>query len=167
MAKLPRFPWLPVILAAAVLLLAGGLLFYRWHTRRRALAETPAPPPPPPEIEFREALRRLRARELAERGEMRLFVQELSWILRRYLGRRWRRPALEATRPEIVRWLPATRLCVRDQGELASWLASTDRIKFAGERPLLGAAEELVARAEAIVARSEALFAPPPSEEPS
>jgi hypothetical protein len=95
---------------------------------------------------------------------MRAFAQELSWILRRYLGRRWEQPALASTRPEIVSWLPGTRLCVRDQGRVAWWLEETDRIKFAGYIPLAADAHGLLEAARAIVARTEEVFAPPPPE---
>ncbi|MCK4412449.1 MAG: hypothetical protein KAY32_02775 [Candidatus Eisenbacteria sp.] len=165
LAALPRFPWVAVIAAVVIVLVAGVVLLLWLRARRRRQGAVPEIPAAPADVEFRESLRRLLARGLAERGEVRGFVQELSWVLRRYLGRRWERPALEATRPEIVRWLPATRLCVRDQGELASWLEATDRIKFAGETPLSGQTEELVARAEAIVARTETLLEPAPTEE--
>jgi len=164
MASLRRFPWWlaaggALLVAAAV----GTLLWLRQRRRRRdGLAE---PPPPPPGIEFAEAIRALLARELPERGEMRLFAQELSWILRRYLGRRWERPALASTRPEIVGWLPATGLCVRDQGEIALWLETTDRVKFAGHMPLLADARALLEGARRIVERTEEIFAPPPAEE--
>ena len=138
LVRLRGFPWAAAAAALAAVLLAG---FVWMRLRRRVTAAVAAQPLVPPAVEFERGLERLRALGLAQRGEMRAFAQELSWTLRRYLGRRWERPALEATRPEIVRWLPETRLCLRDQGELGAWLERTDRIKFAGEMPLETEAE--------------------------
>lgn len=164
MASLRRFPWWFAL--GGALLVAGAIAALLWlRHRRRMRGDVAEPPPPPPGIEFAEALRALLARELPERGEMRLFTQELSWILRRYLGRRWERPALASTRPEIVAWLPTTGLCVRDQGEVALWLETTDRIKFAGHMPLLADVRALLEVARRIVDRTEAHFTPPPAEE--
>lgn len=157
-ASLRGFPWLAA--GAAALLLAGAIAAWLLLRRRRLRALlAPEAPPVPPMEEFRLGMEALVGRRRLERGEFRDFVQELSWVLRRYLGRRWERPALEATRPEIVGWLPATRLCVRDQGRLASWLEETDRIKFAGEIPLSRRAEELLEEAREIAGRTEEIFA--------
>jgi hypothetical protein len=163
LASLRRFPWWLAGIGAALAVAAVGVLVWL-RRRRRKLAGLEEPPLPPPGIEFDEAVRVLLARSLPELGEMRAFAQELSWILRRYLDRRWDRPALAATRPEIVSWLPATRLCVRDQGEIATWLEKTDRIKFAGHMPLLADAHALLEAARTIVQRTEEIFAPPPAE---
>jgi LPXTG-motif cell wall-anchored protein len=163
LVSLRGFPWMWIVAAGALLAAAAAALWLRRRRRRRAAAEEP--PPPPPGIEFEAALRALAARELPERGEMRAFAQELSWILRRYLGRRWERPGSAATRPEIVSWLPRTRLCVREQGRIAAWLEEADRIKFAGHRPPLADARALAEGASAIVRRTEELFEPPPSDE--
>jgi len=164
MVSLRRFPWWAAAGAALGLAAGAGLLFWlRQRRRRRAAAEET--PLPPPGVEFEEAVRALIAQQLPEHGEMRTFAQELSWILRRYLGRRWERPALASTRPEIISWLPATRLCVRDQGRIATWLEETDRIKFSGHKPLLPDARVLLEAARSVVERTEALFAPIPEEE--
>jgi len=154
MVSLKGFPLLPVALGAGALALAV-LAAWGWSRRQRGVDEVPAPPPVPPGIEFREGIDQLLARGLAEKGRMRAFAQELSWVFRRYLGRRCGQPALEATRPEILRWLPHTELSVKDQQAVAAWLAETDGIKFAGERPLLSVAQALVERASEIVKRSE------------
>jgi hypothetical protein len=161
MVSLRRISWWMIALGGAVLI-AAAVVFFLLRRRRAALVAVAEPPPLPPEVEFEEAIVALAARDLPGRGEVRAFAQELSWILRRYLGRRWEQPALASTRPEIVSWLPDTRLCVRDQGRVASWLEETDRIKFAGHRPLPADANGLLEAARAIVARNEELFAPPP-----
>ncbi len=154
MASLRNFPWWTVPLGVICLgaLLCAWLL---WRRRRGAEWGAPEIPLVPPAVEFRESLTELLARGLVREGRMRAFAQELSWILRRYLGRRWEQPALEATRPEILRWLPWTDLSVGNQQEVAAWLEATDGIKFAGRTPLLSEAESLVEKAEGFVQRSE------------
>jgi LPXTG-motif cell wall-anchored protein len=158
LAGLRGFPVLAVILGVAGLaLLAAGLLL--WRRRRSEALGPPAPPPIRPEVEFRDGLEALLGRRLREEGRMRAFTQELSWILRRYLGRRWQHPALEATRPEILRWLPRTEMSVADQQEVAGWLEATDRIKFAGAVPLLTETDALVDKARHVVSRGQELAA--------
>jgi hypothetical protein len=158
MVGLRGFPWLWVVGGAVLLLAALGALGV-WSRRKRMVEEAEEIPLPPPGLEFQEGLRHLLARRLAEHGRMRAFTQELSWVLRRYLGRRWQEPALEATRPEILRWMPRTDLSVRDQQEVAAWLEETDGIKFAGRTPLLDEAHTLVERARRVVTRGEELAA--------
>lgn len=158
MASLRDFPWRAAALVAALVVSLAAVLFW-WYRRTAAIEGAPELPPVPPEVEFREGLARLMRLNLAQQGRMRAFVQELSWVFRRYLGRRWKQPALEATRPEILRWLPGTDFPVRDQQEVAAWLEETDRIKFAGQMPLFAGAESLTKRAEQIVSRSEEIAA--------
>ncbi|MBP7669264.1 MAG: hypothetical protein KA123_01625 [Candidatus Eisenbacteria bacterium] len=157
LVSLRGFPWWAAFLAGALALAA--VLAWLLLRRRRVAGVTVPLPEIPPAIEFQRGIERLESLALAEKGEMRAFAQELSWILRRYLGRRWLRPALEATRPEIVRWLPETKLPVREQNDLAEWLARTDRVKFAGETPLLGEARDLAGRAASLVETTEEIFA--------
>ena len=71
-------------------------------------------------------------RRLPEHGRMREFTQEISWVLRCYLGRRWAQPALEATRPEILRWLPDTSLEVKEQ-QITVGDGETKTVEFAYE----------------------------------
>ncbi len=150
------FPWWAVV--AGGLVAAGALATWVLARRRSAApAQEAVVALPEPETEFHAALAALLDSGLMEEGRLREFVQELSWILRRYLGRRFQEPALEATRPEILRWLPRTRLAVADQQRIAGWLEETDGIKFAGRIPVLSAARELVERAREVVRAGEAL----------
>lgn len=156
MAGVRGFPWW-ILIVAGLLVLGGLLAWWFAHRRTREAAGPPAPPPIPPAIEFREGLEMLLGKKLAERGEMRAFTQELSWVFRRYLGRRCARPALEATRPEILRWLPESEFDVSDQQAVSSWLEETDGIKFAGRIPLVAETETLVKRAREMVRRGEVI----------
>lgn len=157
MVSLRNIPWLLLAITACVLAaLITALIIWRRH---RHQAAQPLPPPIPPGREFDESISDLRNRRLPETGQMRDFTQQLSWILRRYLGRRWDQPALEATRPEILRWLPATDLSVSEQQLVTQWLEATDTIKFAGRVPLLVETEELTDQAKQMVARCEAIAA--------
>jgi hypothetical protein len=157
MASLRNVPWLLLIVTVAVLA-ALVIAFLIWRRRRSSECE-PLPPPIPPGEEFKDAIRQLLDRRMTEAGRMRDFTQELSWILRRYLGRRWDEPALEATRPEILRWLPHTDLTVSEQQLVTHWLEATDSIKFGGQVPLPAETEELTSQAREIVDRGEVIAA--------
>jgi len=154
MASLRDIPWFllgAVLLGIALVVIA----WFIWRRRFRQTQVDPGPPPIPPGIEFREGIENLISNRLPEKGQMRRYAQELSWLFRRYLGRRLSQPALEATRPEILRWLPNTKLEVKEQQLITAWLEQTDSIKFAGRIPLLDETERLRTEAETIVKRCE------------
>ncbi len=158
MASLKDFPWrLAIILALVLLTLLAALIIWRRHFRSREVESLP--PPIPPGIEFRDGISSLVEQRLPESGQMRQYTQELSWIFRRYLGRRWEQRALEATRPEIMRWLPGTKLEVKEQQIITQWLELTDSVKFAGRIPLLDETASLLTQAQQVVRRSEEISA--------
>lgn len=154
MVGLGGVPWLLIAIAAAVAALIGVL--FLWRARRRRALLAAAPPPVPPGEEFDRAYEALLRRGLPEPGLVRAFVQEVSWIFRRYLGRRWLHPALEATRPEIVRWLPDVPITIQERNALGAWLEDTDRIKFAGYEPPQSETQDVIRRARKMVDRMEA-----------
>ncbi len=142
--------WPAAAIGAGALLLIALMVILLLRRSREAAEVTETPPPPPLE-EFEKALESLLEQRLAEQGLMREYVQRLSWILRRYMGRRWSRPALEATRPEILSWLPEVPIPVSHKAKISSWLEETDAIKFAGRVPLLSEVQRLTEEAREFV----------------
>lgn len=148
---------------AAVALLAAALAFLVWRYRHLLARKTkllplaPPPPPLPPEVAFERGLTEIYRRELPERGLVKEFYAELSLLFRRYLEDRFRFPAVEETRTEIL--LAATRvteLRESDRAELADWLAEGDLVKFAKLERLITEARVYAERARAFVHRTAA-----------
>lgn len=148
---------LPVVALLGLLGVGIGAL------RRRRIVARPEPAAPPlsPDEEALQALDQLAAEDLPGSGRIKEHYVRLSWIVRHYVERRWRLPALEAT----TRMLAEN---MRGSGVVAAPVAATivavlrraDLAKFAGHRP-----EVDVARADVDEARRIVLASRPPAPE--
>jgi len=123
---------------AALLVLALGVWWLQHRLARRlaaaAVPEDPFHRMPPHEWVYRE-LQRLLERRLAEQGEVDRFFEELSHILKRYLGGRYRVDLMERTTSEAVPELRQAGAPREALGPTRDLLEKSDRVKFAGERP--------------------------------
>lgn len=123
----------------AALLAAAGILW--WLHRRYAsrLAAVPAPDDPfrrtPPDVWVYGELQKLLERRLPEQGQVDLFYVELSWILKKYLGGRFRLDLLEHTTSEVAGQLGAAGVGRETIGNVERLLHSCDAVKFAKLRP--------------------------------
>jgi hypothetical protein len=123
----------------AVLLLGAGLLW--WLHRRYAarLAAVPAPEDPfhrtPPHEWVYAELQKLLERRLAEQGQVALFFAELSRILKRYLGGRYRVELMERTTAEVAPHLRQAGAPGEATQAVGEMLACCDRVKFARYLP--------------------------------
>ncbi len=117
-------PWWPyaVLLASA----AGLVLVWRRRPRpKRAAAVSP------PHVEAFAGLEALgKSRTVAE-GRIDHYYTDLSRILRRYLARRYRFPALENPRAEIIRHLADAGLGPEPLAVIDGLLEQADLVKFA------------------------------------
>lgn len=151
------WPWL--LLAAA---LAGA--GYWWGRRRgrgpgRTDARPPAPARPPHEIAL-EALDRLEASPLLERGEIKPYHIEVSRIVRAYLEGRYRIWALEMVTPDVISGLGHAGLDPEVRTGFERFLDACDLVKFAKRRPDDAACRSILADARTLVERTK--FVPPP-----
>jgi len=133
---LPPPDWRPVAAGAAALALILALAYGLWrrYTNRRRAAWVP-PPRPAHEIAFDE-LRALVDRHLVEAGEVKLFYQEVSGILRRYIENRFGLRAPEQTTEEFLATLGRTdQLAPPQRTLLQHFLGHCDMVKFAEYPP--------------------------------
>ncbi len=138
-------PWW--LLLALPPLLAAGVL----AARRRA---RPAPPRPAGEIAW-EALSRLAAAGLVEKGEVTRFVVALSAILREYVERRFGVRAPERTTEEFLAEAAAHPRLAAHRAALEGFLRLADRVKFARYEPREEDLQEMFDAVKAFVAATE------------
>ncbi len=112
----------------AVVALAVGVYLLR---HRKAVIP---PPTPPHEIAY-EALRRLVALDLVEKGEIELFFVYLSKILRDYVENRFEVMAPERTTEEFLQEAASHAALGRHQTRLGRFLTLCDQVKFARFEP--------------------------------
>lgn len=156
--------WHHYLLAALPVLALLGLLGLGIAALRRrrtaAVAEAVAPPLPPGE-EALQALDQLAAEDLPGLGQIKEHYVRLSWIVRHYVERRWRLPALEVTTGMLGESMRASgAVPVQIATAIVALLRRADLAKFAKHRPEID-----VARADVGEARSIVLASRPPAPE--
>lgn len=154
------WPW-------ALLALALAGLGYWWGRRRRAgPGAAPSGPPepdrPPHEVAL-EALDRLAASPLIDRGEIKRYHIEVSRIVRAYLEGRYRIWALEMITPDVVSGLGHAGVDPETRTDFRGFLEACDLVKFARQRPDAGACGRTLAHARDLVERTK--FVAPPAAE--
>jgi len=143
------------VLAAAPLLLLIGLIAgaVALIRRRRSAEEAEAPEPPlPPGAEAIRALDELERENLVGQGRLKDHYVRLSWILRHYIERRWRLPALEETTGMLAATMRGSgRVPEVHARAVVALLTRADLAKFAKHTPEHTVAREDVERAREIV----------------
>ena len=124
-----RGPLLVALASGAVIAVCGGA----WLVLRRRPVRL-ATPVPPHEIAY-DALRRLVALDLIEKGEIELFFVHLSTILRDYIEKRFEVRAPERTTQEFLEEAARHPALESHRRRLGEFLELSDRVKFARFRP--------------------------------
>ncbi|MFW5866515.1 MAG: hypothetical protein ACOCX2_01790 [Armatimonadota bacterium] len=132
--------WHHYVLAALPLLALGGLIVLLvWWLRSRRRADAPeeaAAPPLPPAEEALTALQKLEDDDLVGQGLIKEHYVRLSWILRKYVERRWQISALEETTGMLGQtMLGSGRVPEPAVEQITSVLGRADLAKFAKHRP--------------------------------
>ena len=160
-------------LAAAALIAGLTLLAARYWKRRKVAAIPPPPPRPPWEIAV-EQLANLRRRKqgMVDTGQGALFVDQLSDVVRAYLGARYAFEGLETTTDEMLMQLKNHGVSLGFTHEVAQFLGRCDLVKFAKVEPDLDEVDLLFSKAQDLVHFSEperaaAATAPPQGASPA
>ena len=151
-----------------LLALTLGALGFWWGRRRRRTPDRadsgpPAPDRPPHEVAI-EALDRLEASPLLERGEIKLYHVEVSRIIRAYVEGRYRIWALEMVTPDVISSLGHAGVDPGIRTAFEHFLDACDLVKFAKSRPADAACRSTLADARTLVERTK--FVAPPVAEP-
>jgi hypothetical protein len=141
-----RTTWL-VAVGAAVLLAIAVIAAIRWR-KWRPIEERRQTP----EEIAREALARLLAENLPERGLIKEFYLRLTGIVRQYVEATTGIRAPEQTTEEFLRDMRAREAFPPDRStRLAEFLEAADLVKYAGQQPQGGQLDEAIARAHEFV----------------
>jgi hypothetical protein len=139
------------------ILAAGLVALITWLTSRylqRRMKPVPPPPPPRPPWEIAvEKLGELRRRKqrMVEEGKAAQFVDEVSDVVREYLGGRFGFDGLESTTDEMLALLRQHGANVGLWQEVSAYLQRCDLVKFAKVDPDQDEADLVFAKAQDIV----------------
>jgi len=79
----------------------------------------------------------LKEKKVWQKGKIKLYHSELTFIIRKYIERRYQTPAMEQTSNEIIEALVKNGFNNNTQlGQLKMLLFSADMVKFAKAKPL-------------------------------
>jgi hypothetical protein len=144
--------WVLGALAAAGLVALLTWLVIRYLQRR----QKPLPPPPPPRPPWEIAVERLaalrkRKQTMLEEGRAAQFVDEVSDVVRAYLGGLFEFDGLETTTDEMLELLRTRNANAGLWQEVAAYLRRCDLVKFAKVEPDQDEADLVFAKAQDIV----------------
>ena len=144
--------WILGALAAAGLVALLTWLLTRYLQRR----QRPLPPPPPPRPPWEIAVERLaalrkRKQTMIEEGRAAQFVDEVSDVVRAYLGGLFEFDGLETTTDEMLELLRTRNANAGLWQEVAAYLRRCDLVKFAKVEPDQDEADLVFAKAQDIV----------------
>jgi hypothetical protein len=143
------------------LLIVAYQLFRRFRRRPSDdSASDPGPPLRPAHELALEALDRLAASPMLDRGQVKEYHIEISDVLRRYVEARFGVPALEMTTWEVVGGLEREGVEPEFRDGLRSFLDRCDLVKFAKVRPDVDSSRSLILEGRSLVERSARTVAP-------
>ena len=146
-------------------LLLIGLLIYLLLKRKNKLVEVPKEPEvirPPHEIAL-EKLHRLEADGLWQKGAVKEYHSELTYIVREYLETRYRTPALESTTTQLLNRLRRTDFPPEWIPKLQALLQTADLVKFAKAQPAQDFHTQAMQEARRLV--EDTIYIPPVVED--
>lgn len=134
---------------AALIFLVFWITNYLQRKKEGPIAE-PEIIRPAHEIAF-EKLSALKAAELWQKGQVKQYQSQLTYIIREYIENRFDKPALESTTGEILRDLKSVNFPENLVPKMREMLQLADMVKFAKANPPEEMHERLMAFAEEIV----------------
>lgn len=152
-AETLRWRYVMFAVDAAFALIVATVLLNTW-ARSRPKPEAPPPPPIPPWISATEALEVLSRGDLLSRGLTKDYYDQLSDIVRRYIGALRNFDALEMTTIEVLAKLKRVPIAGVTTAEIAHLLTECDLVKFARHVPSHEESEKILDVAFGIVKRS-------------
>ena len=125
-------PWALAIAGLALLVILASRLIAGAQKKRGAASRTVELPPHELALKKLEVLNQ---KQLWQKGHVKTFCAEITYIVREYLEKRYRIPALESTSDEILKRLRSTDFPETFGADLQRMLAQADLAKFARSIP--------------------------------
>ena len=154
-------PWALAIAGLILLILLVSWLMGRAQQKKRQAALSRSVGLPPHELASKK-LDVLAQKQLWDKGLMKEYCAELTFILREYLEKRYPVPALESTSEEILDHLMRTDFPEGLRPALHELLTKADLVKFAKATPPESFHKESMAFARKIIAETKPVPIPDP-----
>ncbi|HMQ60539.1 MAG TPA: VWA domain-containing protein [Flavilitoribacter sp.] len=126
--------FLPYLIIGIAGLLIGLTVFLIIYNSRRQKMKLPPPLPPPHEIALGK-LHNLEKAQLWQKGELKNYYSQLTYIIREYVEGRFKVPAPELTTEETLAQLQKQALSNDRMDAVSRLLQSADLVKFAKAEP--------------------------------
>ena len=126
---------LPYLLGIiGVVALAIGVIWWRRSQNKELVPSYVPPPPPPHEVAMRK-IKALRDKQLWQKGQIKAFQSELTYIVREYLENRFGVPALESTTESTLQYVRQLDIDNKWPQKLKEMFYVADMVKFAKAMP--------------------------------
>ena len=147
--------FLPLIISVVgfLLLCLLGYFIYR-RIKNKPVEEVYVAPKPAHEIALNK-LKALSEKELWQKGMLKEYQSELTYIVREYLEKRYDIHALESTTAEIIRELKNEDISEDHKTQLSDMFRMADMVKFAKATPSLDIQSKLLNEAESFVSNTK------------
>lgn len=147
--------FMPVIIGVLGLLMVCliGYFVYK-RIRNKPVEEVYVAPKPAHEIALNK-LKALSEKELWQKGMLKEYQSELTYIVREYLEKRYDIQALESTTAEIIRELKNEDISDDHKIQLSEMFRMADMVKFAKATPPLDIQSKLLNEAESFVSNTK------------
>ncbi len=150
--RVPNWPLIIFCIVIGVLIvgIGGGMLVKRWLDGREVV-EVEWVDPRPAHVIALEALEKLAAEALPEKGEAKAYYFRISEIVRAYLERRYGFGALEMTDDEIREIMRSQDMEREARSGVAEFLTECEMVKFAGFSPSREAVDSIMRMARGVI----------------
>lgn len=160
--------WIHYILIPLGIVFALVLLFFLARKLGRKKVETPVIEEKvyiPPHVIALQKLKELKEKELWQKGEVKAYYSEISYIAREYLENRYQINALESVTDEIIPELKNKDIPETLQQRLISTLQTSDMVKFAKVKPSVETHENVIKRIEQLIQETQKVTIPDTKDE--
>ena len=143
--------FLPILIPLAILILLGLVAYFFYRRIYRKEATTFVTIKRPAHEVAQEKLAKLQAAELWQKGEIKTYQSELTYIVREYIEERFQFLALESTSGEILADLKKAELAEDLIEKLRKMFELADMVKFAKAQPPAESNQQLMDYAQEFV----------------
>lgn len=148
--------WLLGGILGGLLLLAIALILYKKYRNRTILEEDTFVPKEAADLVATRKLKELEANKIWQKGKVKAYHSELSFIVREYIENRFELRALEQTTDEIILLMEGVSEVDKPlKAKLHQLLLLADMAKFAKQQPIAAENEEVLKTAYTFVANTK------------